>query len=601
MKKSPQPKDANKQKRPPYFTWSREGNPKLFPIDYTQQEFLKLASQKRKDGTIPKKFNTARLSEMLDLHPVRSKLEALLVSQPADNKSRENYSSFIPLEAEVLLTSLYPLLGYKKYKDLFENGKFVGSREQHAKFMDDLYHNLYKAAMQSSDYNNSRAFNQHVLFQDGRFVEVAFEYLWHSEIDKRYKKLSAAAKQASYDTQVAVLKYFISAQDHCILMLNNSAAMSSQQSSAHPNHERPTLAKLTKRLLFYRNCQKDRHSKNPHASYKIYNSELESGALLSDAFRLLNAPNSEGKTDLLAQARRSYMAHLAAWISNDKSDVVQNALKLEKDYNDIQNYLDITNFRISKNELKDAIMERCIHCCQNMLASCTYESKLYCEPSVIANGRNHNADLLSTLITLEIEKQLQCFDTTIQALTFWSAFSLGCQQQYEHFLKYLIQNSTDPHSTQQTYVDLLNTPREAVKGEKAPYLDEIQNFANFFNRVWTFLYDLKEDDCPIIDANNYHFTCKSAVANTLFHVGNAAVQMFRQKEIFASVGEVYYVLDNYERLATESQYICSPHILQNTITKFMQATVLLLLRQITIDTQSTLMKEFQSFPGIEDK
>lgn len=198
------------------FNYSRDNemDSRIFPIDYTMDEFSKIIKSggffppESKRSSVPRGSDPRTIDDKLRKQPfLKTPLENMFRSNIKSSYAPRSYNIPIPFEAGPFLACVYKLGLSVKEPNV--------SNDQ----LQELFEMLYEIAVPSTDDQDINDFYRYICFQNAHFTTAVLVKLWEGELTERFENLKGLAKQKSIDLQICVLVDCLTSLDRCALFL----------------------------------------------------------------------------------------------------------------------------------------------------------------------------------------------------------------------------------------------------------------------------------------------------------------------------------------------------------------------------------------------
>ena len=473
------------KKTPNTFKWYPDDAGKIFPIDYSHEEFERLVGH---DYRTIRKYLEKNKRLMDRLHELYSGAE-------------ESNHVPIPLEAAMFLAYYVQLTQTKKFHADFYMGDYRITEKEKAEFLHDLCRKLCQYIISSETTEQKepeRIFYKHRLLQNPTFAHMAVENLWEDEIKPRYEKMQNLIKGASGESLMGYISELLSILDWIIAGLSQPKA----QEALEENEEKKKkieaktdeearvavsddiIETLFRSLLTYRTSKRDSLHKVPF--YEIDNTsfEYQTGKLeMRQAFDRLKSPKFQDNVHT-QRARHSYMSSLVKRTEHDASKVKKESSgsdpQFEQVYEKCVAYLSAGR-NIDAEHLEKIILKKCKdwwrgtldYCCADIKYESVqnYKPKNYLEYQV-------DAIIYWTMVRVSQVNSI-LFDKAFEA-----ANSCRVLEQYK-----LPERITMPKGN--VLMESVVSPEDLEMREKT-YKENAERLANASNELWTRIRDADE-------------------------------------------------------------------------------------------------------------
>lgn len=373
-----------------YFSRITTPEESVFPIDYTESDFVDTILETTKNNTHTKPrvkshltgsqwyidFNNQLLFYDCNPHIIEEQMAGIT-----------NIVRTIPVEAFHLLSS-FVCRSINKGSPSKANQKESLHNSIIETFI-DLHDGIQKGEIDNPLLT-------HTLYADESFSRTIANHFWLNEISSRHKQVTDLANQCEISVQIEVLQSLIQALDSAMSKLQNSIT----QDILPPEHYSidnallPLLYKLTE----YR--EKAPQLRQNLITYNIEDLNIQyhpspshptASISMKDAFNLLTKKNRRNK-ELLENTRNSYLHNLATKV--DASD-------FENKINALTSYIGI--FSLSTSEIRDLVESEYRTYLKGIIDHIHFEPNNLYNSTDSSTSRNH---LLEDLIEAEIKPKI---------------------------------------------------------------------------------------------------------------------------------------------------------------------------------------------------
>lgn len=549
------------------FTWDRNNSRQVFPIDYSQDAFSKKIMETRY------RLKRHPLSHVL----VQPLLRGLLFSEKPLPLTEDDSLVPIPLEADLFLICFAKVIAPDQEKITVE---------QFQKFCEMLRDETDISTTDDTEEIHN-TFYRHVLFQNQGFCEAMLVEMWEKEISSRFQKLKDLSRHTPPHLQTDVLVDCLQSLDQCILNLE----LREKDNASSEQNPTEATTRILEQLLSRR---KKIPSSNTISQYSVNNTPVTDTVDMKAAFDILSNAAQIKKMDranLLAAARKSYLLGL---INIEES---ASAFTFERFYENIRMYLASSKNRIYINDLSKSVFKRCKIHCEKVIDFCTDANKTaeasdYFFPS----QPSYNKDLVDMLVDCKMRQHLGYFYETIQIIGFYSGIHSGCIMQRGYLSLCLDINDPSGEIREKIAQKSRKIP-EASNLYENKFCRDLRYFSEWFACSWKLIYG---DKSPISD-NKQMFENKKRIADLLLLDGRTAADTFGRPELaFTSLEEILNLLDQYETLLNNPQYIYSPIKYFEVCKKLMQLLFVMVLRQIIAKVEPVIIEEIKHLSQISE-
>lgn len=581
------------EQREKIFQWKDPRPGLIFPIDYTSKEM------EREFGLDSRMFrnhalrNTLIIDILQELSPPEDK---------ADSFSKKGIMPPIPLEAVPFLKCFFQLA--EQVEKGYHHDFFIRSpkpTDDIQPFWLDLCKSLYDqtAPVQESEAQDIHAFCRHILFQNDKFISSLLSTLWESTVQPRCNDIIKAAKQVSLQNQIWALKICLTNLDFLYLNLQSQIRIPSDSKSLS-TIQPSDIRELLKNLLASR--QKNKTTIDELITYNLPDISLADGTTLGSAFKSISrrGKSSEKTKPMLLMARQAYLSHLAKEIEADSS--VEEPLKLERQYIDIQNYLEAPS-SLKLDALHKKIQESCKEYCRQVIGYCTYKPTFKDNPPP-PTFQPYTDDLFESLVYGRMNQALSCFQETFLLVASHNTGRTAAysDQFYERAKLFHLESFIKEHIKAKKDSDLLLSELYTLLGDikltlpsnfANPFHQDMLGFFPYFQGAWKFIYN---DATPLFKEETFCFQNIGDVAHKLWKDAGSAAQFFSNEKrsfehlSFPSQEEAVLALVGCEKIASNPEIIFAPVRFWDSISNILQALLLQILQKVVHDQVPQLVE-----------
>lgn len=537
--------ELNNKNSEPQFKYSYNGNKtKVFPIDYTLEEFSARSNVDQR--TLQRTVLRSPLFQTTLLQLLKSGKETKKKGKDLEPSWADKYP--LPLESQLFLEELTNLAkNNETYRQILLQ-KAWRSPKNEQKFMDQLFSEL-KSIISDESSTDEIVFYQHVLLNDETFEEFILNDLWKTQLDFRIKRLKECAREAPLDIQAQALSTCFHAIDTAAFHLTFYKKTSSQKTYQQ------CLKGLLQDLLSARKQLKETadSKQSYYATYLVDNIAVDVDNMnMEQAFSMLE--QQKGSKDLLEKARDAYWKHIA---KNRENSL------FEEGYIPLQKYLDDSAAIISRSDLRQLVKTICKENLSNILGI-----KLFIASPKLSNNKYLYKFVRNVVETYQ-NNLIYIFRDTFRLFF--------ATPQFLQELKQLEQISS--------FADFSADLKRALEG-----------YESFFRRAWQFfcnhgMLDSK-DGSP--------FDNVSASAKALTMGINNSLKFFDMMHFQCAEEAVQHMLEIHvesrTHISLENTYNCLSQCDQPLFTDML----LMLLHQISKDSEEKLLQILPKFITIQE-